>query len=87
MKRLEIKNCNTIYYYTLPSDQIQMIKQTKFMHSLLGRAFEIVKYSLWSRIKHIEARKVLKPDVQQLRIKDVITKGWLNEEAKEPGKQ
>ena len=32
--------------------------------------------------KQVEASKVLKPDVQQLTIKNVILKGHLNEEAK-----
>ena len=53
------------------------------MYTLLGKAFETVKYNLWSKTKQVESQKVLKPDVQQLTIKYVITKDWLNKEAKE----
>ena len=67
----------------LPSDQSEMIEQTKFNDSTLRKA-------LLKKSKIIEdpgakkgkASKVLKPDVQQLTTKDVIQQDHLNEETK-----
>ena len=70
-------NIDKYEYFTgekrLPCDQSRMIEQAKFTYSPLGKALE-------KQTKIIEAQgrkevvKVLKLDVQQLTIKDVISK-------------
>ena len=57
----------------LPSDQSRIIEQAKFIYSPLG----------WrAREKQVEALEVLKPNTQNLTIKDVIPEKRLHEKAK-----
>ena len=57
----------------LPSDQSRIIEQAKFIYSPLG----------WrAREKQVEAVEVLKPNTQNLTIKDVIPQKRLHEKAK-----
>ena len=60
----------------LPSDQSRIIEQGKFTYSLVGKVFET------ERKKQVDALKVLKPNSQKLKIKNVISENTLSEEAK-----
>ena len=67
----------------LLSDQSRMIEQAKFSYSPLEKASEKqIKTTEDQGRKQLDALKVLKPDTQQLRIKDAILEDQLNEEAK-----
>ena len=60
-----------------------MIERDKFTYSPLGKTFEKqIKTKEDQGRKQVEALKVLKPDTQQLTIKDAITEDQLNEEDK-----
>ena len=57
-----------------------MIEKTKFTYYPLGKAFFFRKKTIADQErKQAEALKVLKLDVQQLKIRDVISKDQLNE--------
>ena len=65
------------------SDKSRMIEETKFTYSPLQKVFwKQTKTIKDQERKQVKALKVLKPDVPQLTIKDVIPKNELNEEAK-----
>ena len=68
---------------TLPSDQQQIIEQTKFTYSLLGKAFEKqIKTIEDQGQKQVEASNTFKSDNEKLTIEDVIPKNALkNDEA------
>ena len=55
-----------------------MIEQATFTYSSLVKAMEKDRRS---RKKQIDSLRVLKPDVQQLAVKDVVQKVQLNENA------
>lgn len=60
-----------------------MIEETKFTYSPLQKVFwKQTKTIKDQERKQVKALKVLKPDVPQLTIKDVIPKNKQNEEAK-----
>ena len=64
-------------------DQSRMIEQATFTCSPLGKALEKQAKTVKDQgRKQAEAVKVLKPDVQQLGIRDVILEDCLNEEGK-----
>ena len=64
-------------------DQSRMIEQATFTCSPLGKALEKQAKTVKDQgRKQVEALKVLKPDVQQLGIRDVILEDCLNEEGK-----
>ena len=64
-------------------DQSRMIEQATFTCSPLGKALEKQAKTVKEQgRKQAEAVKVLKPDVQQLGIRDVILEDCLNEEGK-----
>ena len=62
-------------------NQSRMIEQATFTCSPLRKALEKQAKTVQGR-KQVEALKVLKPDVQQLGIRDVILEDCLNEEGK-----
>ena len=65
------------------SDKSRMIEETKFTYSPLQKVFwKQTKTIKDQERKQVKALKVLKPDVPQLTIKDVIPKNKQNEEAK-----
>ena len=65
------------------SDKSRMIEETKFTYSPFQKVFwKQTKTIKDQERKQVKALKVLKPDVPQLTIKDVIPKNELNEEAK-----
>ena len=67
----------------LSSDQSRIIKQAKFRYSPLGKAFEKqIKTIEEKGKKQVEALEVLKPNVLNLTIKDMIPENTLTEEAK-----
>ena len=64
-------------------DQSRMIEQATFTCSPLWKALEKQAKTVKDQgRKQAEAVKVLKPDVQQLGIRDVILEDCLNEEGK-----
>ena len=68
----------------LPSDQSKIIEPAKFTYPLYSMEKALEKQTKKIKIKKENefALKVLKPDTQQLTIKNSILKDHLNEEAK-----
>ena len=69
---------------TLPYDHIRMIEEAKFTNSPLGKAFEKRTKTIIEDHgrKQVKVLKILKPDVQERTIKDVIPEVQLHEEIK-----
>ena len=68
----------------LPSDQSRIKEQDKFTDSSLGEVFEKqIKTFEQQGKKQVEALEILKPNTQNLTIKDVIPENELSEEAKD----
>ena len=67
----------------LPSNQKQIIEQAEFTHSPLGKAFEKQTKTIEDQgKKKVDALKNLKPNTQELVIKNLIPEDILNEKAK-----
>ena len=67
----------------LPSNQKQIIEETKFIYSPLGKAFEKQAKTIEDQgQKQIDALKNLKPYTQELTIKNIIPEYISNDEAK-----
>ena len=72
----------------MPSGQSKTIEQPKFTYSPLGKVFEKQMETTEERVKkRAEALEVLKPNTQQLTIKDKVPENKLSKKAKnEPNK-
>ena len=78
---------NTCEYLTgeeiLPSNQQKMIEQAKFTYSPLGKEFEKQAKTIEDQgQKQVDALESLKPNSQELTIKNIISEHILSDEAK-----